>query len=49
MACVLAVLVGSQIGSRLMAGRMKSRTVKIVFGWVLLGVAALIIIKDVVL
>lgn len=47
-ACVVAVLTGSQIGSRLMAGRMKSRTVKRVFGWVLLGVAALIIIKDVV-
>jgi len=47
-ACVVAVLTGSQIGSRLMAGRMKSRTVKRVFGWVLLGVAALIVIKDVV-
>jgi uncharacterized membrane protein YfcA len=48
-ACVLAVLLGSQIGSRLMAGRMKSRAVKIVFGWTLLGVASLIIIKDVIL
>jgi uncharacterized membrane protein YfcA len=48
-ACVAAVLTGSQIGSRLMAGRMKSRVVKRVFGWVLLGVAALIIVKDVVL
>ena len=47
-ACVAAVLTGSQIGSRLMAERMKSRAVKRVFGWVLLGVAALIIIKDVV-
>jgi len=28
---------------------MKSRTVRLVFGWVLLGVAALIIIKDVIL
>ncbi len=46
---VLAVLVGSQLGSRLMAGKMKSQTVKRVFGWVLLGVAALIIIKDVIL
>jgi len=46
--CVAAVLTGSQIGSRLMAERMKSRAVKRVFGWVLLGVAALIIIKDVV-
>jgi uncharacterized membrane protein YfcA len=46
--CVVAVLIGSQIGSRLMAGRMKSRAVKRIFGWVLLGVAALIIVKDVV-
>jgi len=48
-ASVVAVLLGSQLGSRLMAGRMKSRAVKQVFGWVLLGVAALIIMKDVVL
>ena len=46
---VLAVLMGSQLGSHLMAGKMKSRAVKQVFGWVLLGVAALIIVKDVVL
>jgi len=46
---VLAVLLGSQLGSRLMAGRMKSRAIKQVFGWVLLGVAVLIIIKDVIL
>lgn len=46
---VLAVLLGSQLGSRLMAGRLKSRSVKLVFGWVLLGVAMLIIIKDVLL
>ena len=48
-ATVIAVLLGSQLGSRLMAGRMKSRAVKLVFGWVLLGVAALILIKDVLL
>ena len=48
-ACVASVLIGSQLGSHVMAGRMKSRAVKMVFGWVLLGVAALIIIKDVVL
>jgi len=46
---VLAVLLGSQLGSHFMAGRLKSRTVKLFFGWVLLGVAALIIIKDVIL
>jgi uncharacterized membrane protein YfcA len=48
-ASMLAVLLGSQIGSRLMAGRLKSRTVKLVFSWVLLGVAALIIVRDVIL
>jgi uncharacterized membrane protein YfcA len=48
-ATVVAVLLGSQLGSRLMAERMKSRAVKQVFGWVLLGVAALIIVKDVIL
>jgi uncharacterized membrane protein YfcA len=48
-ATVLAVLLGSQLGSRLMAGRMKSRTVKLVFGWVLLGVAVMILVKDVIL
>jgi uncharacterized protein len=46
---VIAVLMGSQLGSRLMADRMKSGVVKLVFGWVLLGVAALIIIKDVIM
>jgi uncharacterized membrane protein YfcA len=46
-ATLLAVLLGSQLGSRLMAGRMKSRAVKMVFGWVLLSVATMIIIKDV--
>jgi len=48
-ACIVAVLIGSQLGSRLMAERIKSRAVKRIFGWVLLGVAALIIVKDVVL
>ncbi|MEJ2733134.1 MAG: sulfite exporter TauE/SafE family protein [Anaerolineae bacterium] len=46
---VAAVLLGSQIGSWLMASRMKSRAVKQVFGWVLLGMAALIFVKDVIL
>jgi hypothetical protein len=30
-----------------MAGRLKSETVKVIFGVVLLGVAALLIVKDV--
>jgi len=49
LATVVAVLLGSQVGSRLMAERMKPRAIKLVFGWVLLGVAALIIVKDVIL
>jgi len=49
LAAVIAVLLGSQLGSRLMADRMKPRVIKLVFGWVLLGVAALIIVKDVFL
>lgn len=48
-ATVLAVLLGSQIGSRLMAERLRSSTIKQIFGVVLLGVAALIIVKDVIL
>jgi hypothetical protein len=48
-ACMLAVFGGSQTGSRAMASRMKSRAVKTVFEWVLLGVATLILIKDVIL
>jgi uncharacterized membrane protein YfcA len=48
-ASVAAVLLGSQLGSRLMAGRIKSQAIKHVFGVVLLGVAALIIVKDVML
>ena len=49
LASVAAVLLGSQLGSRLMASRLKSRAVKQIFAVVLLGVAALIIIKDVIL
>jgi len=46
--CAGAVLVGSQTGSRLMAKKMKSRSVKYVFGFVLLSVAAILIFKDVI-
>ncbi len=44
---ILAVLAGSQIGSRLMAERLRPRALKVVFGLVLLGVAALLIVKDI--
>lgn len=45
--CVVAVFLGSQIGSRFMVQRLKSKSVRLVFGIVLLGVATLLIIKDV--
>jgi len=47
--CIAAVFLGSQAGSRLMAGRLKSKTVKIIFGTVLLFVSALLIVKDILL
>lgn len=49
LAAALSVFVGSQLGSRMMANRLKPRSIKIVFGLVLLGVAALILVKDVIL
>ncbi len=48
-ACVGAVLAGSQLGSRAMAKKLKPRAVRLVFGIVLLGVAAILIVKDVLL
>ena len=45
--CVISVFAGSQAGSRLMAERLAPGTVKIIFSIVLLGVAALLIVKDV--
>jgi len=44
---VAAVFLGGQAGSRIMAGWLRPRAIKIIFGVVLLGVAALLIIKDV--
>ena len=47
--CVLAVFLGSQAGSRLMAGKLKSKSIKIIFGLVLLAVSGLLVVKDVLL
>ena len=47
--CGLAVFLGSHFGSRTMATRLSSRNIKVVFGVVLLGIALLILIKDVIL
>jgi uncharacterized membrane protein YfcA len=46
--CLLAVGFGSQIGSRLMADKLKPQSVGLIFGWILLGVAVLLIAKHVV-
>ena len=45
--CVIAVFLGSQMGSRLMAERLKPQLVKMIFGWILCGVAGLLIVKHV--
>lgn len=45
---VVSVFLGSQTGSRLMADKLKSGVVKVIFGVVLLGVATLLIIKEVI-
>ncbi|KAF5415603.1 MAG: hypothetical protein C5S48_05315 [Candidatus Methanogaster sp.] len=47
--CVVAVFLGSQTGSRLMVERLKGNWIKTIFGVVLLGVAAILIVKDVIL
>ncbi len=47
MLCVAAVFLGSQAGSHLMATKLKGKSVKLIFGFVLLGVAAILIVKDV--
>jgi len=48
-ACIVAVLAGSRVGSHIMARKLKPRAIKLVFGWVLLGVAAILLIQSVVL
>jgi uncharacterized membrane protein YfcA len=45
--CGVAVFLGGQIGSRLMAEKLRPQSVKLVFGWILLGVALLLIVKHV--
>ena len=47
--CAPAVLAGSQLGSRLMAARLRGRALRRVFAFVLLAVATLLIVKDVLL
>jgi len=45
--CILSVFVGSQLGSRVMAEKLKSKSIKIVFGCVLLAISVILILKDV--
>ncbi len=45
LATALGVLAGSQVGSRLMARKLKSRALRVVFGVVLLGVAAALLLQ----
>ncbi len=47
--CVIAVLIGSQLGSRLMITRLKPSYLKWTFITINLGVAATLIVKDVIL
>jgi len=44
-----SVLIGSQLGSRMMADKLQPRTMRAVFGSVLLAIAVLLLIKDVLL
>ncbi|MCD6181660.1 MAG: sulfite exporter TauE/SafE family protein [Candidatus Cloacimonetes bacterium] len=44
--CVVAVLLGSQLGSRVMATKLKSKNIKTVFGTVLLLVAAILVVQN---
>ena len=44
-----AVFAGSQIGSRIMVGKMKSSTVRVMFGIALLCIATVLIVRSVVL
>jgi len=48
-ACSAAVFAGSRIGSYLMAYKLKPKTIKFIFGWVLLIVAAILIVQEVIL
>jgi len=47
--CVFSVLIGGQLGSHLMATKIRSKYVKIIFGTVLLGVAVILIIQNFIL
>lgn len=43
--CLISVFIGSQLGSRLMAAKIESKYIKLIFGIVLLGVAATLLFQ----
>ena len=45
--CAVSVFLGSQAGSRIMAKKLTSRSIKIIFGIILLGIASLLVVKDI--
>ncbi|NOZ12664.1 MAG: sulfite exporter TauE/SafE family protein [Acidobacteria bacterium] len=47
--CVVAVFLGSQLGSHVMAAKLKSGAVKKIFAIVLLAIATILIVKDIIL
>ena len=44
-ACIVAVFTGSRVGSHIMAKKLKPRAIKYIFGWVLIGVAVILILQ----
>ncbi len=49
LACGAAVILGGQVGSRFMSARLSSPTLKTILGIVLMGVAAALVVKDIIL
>ncbi len=47
--CVIAVFLGSEIGSRVMAEKLKPKRLRMIFGITLSGVALFLIVNDVIL
>ena len=48
-ACIIAVFLGSRVGSHLMARKLKPKAIKYIFGWVLIGVAIILILQTFVM
>jgi len=44
--CTVAVIAGSQLGSRLMVKKLESKYIKIIFGVILLGISTALIIQN---